>query len=139
MAKMNEYRRSWQRHGQRMHLTVRAWRGGNPLRAAWRWLVGRQSRYRPSWEPAIEFELRTLPHSNGRCYCPYGSETQFRLSLFGWGFWGWLSRDRTPLPCWCDVVIWKVFDGYEEDVEAAGGWELLTRRFPDLIHVHKAD
>lgn len=95
---MREINHHWTAGRVRKHLCVRFWRFGNPLRELWRWLTGQ--RHRP---------VSIVPARGGRgndfCYCPTGRTTEFRVELFGWGFWGWLSRDTTRRPCVCEQIV----------------------------------
>lgn len=127
---MEEFRRFWTVRKCRKSLTIRYWWNSNPLRDAWRWLIGSA----PWWKNCewASWHLKTSPGCNDTCWCPCGSTTNIRITFFGVGVFAWLSRDTTTRPCWCDKAVWLLFpDSYADEIEEYGR-EKLQAEFPDV-------
>lgn len=127
---LHEWNIRWKVGRQRKHLLIR-WSFANPFKAIWRILCGRW------WMGDIpNFELYHHAHSQDECYCPEGSETKFRLGLFGSSCGVWLSRSWTTRPCHCDKVIWLLFpDLHVEEIEDYG-LARLQAEYPGIKAAH---
>ena len=125
---MREINRRWKAGRVQKHLCVRFWRSGGLLQNVWQWITGQRSR----WYRPLQIAPCAGSYGNGNCYCGTGRTTTFRLEAFGWGFWGWLSRDTTRRPCSCEKIVWLFCpDDYADEI-AEYGLGRLQAEFPGI-------
>lgn len=110
----------------RRHLTVRVW--GRPIL---RWLRELYAYALCRYGNPVSFSTHT--RMTGSCYCNTGRTTSAYLSAFGVGFNIWLTRDRGPRPCLCNLASWDALpEWYQDEIEENGGIarvrELLAHR-----------